>query len=81
MWMNKTATSSSKNELLAPKKKPAQQQSAAPTFKMLTVILHVEKPDIILLEDIDDINSNCIEYRIVAENTYYGRAPGDLGFH
>ncbi|XP_012058655.1 PREDICTED: vacuolar protein sorting-associated protein 13C [Atta cephalotes] len=59
--LNKTAvTSSSKNELMAPKKKPAQQQSAASTLKMLTVNLHVEKPDIILLEDMDDINSNCI---------------------
>ncbi|KAI4489144.1 hypothetical protein M0804_004642 [Polistes exclamans] len=28
--------------------------------QMLTVNLHVEKPDIILLEDMDDINSNCI---------------------
>ncbi|XP_018341629.1 PREDICTED: vacuolar protein sorting-associated protein 13C isoform X1 [Trachymyrmex septentrionalis] len=59
--LNKTATtSSSKNELVAPKKKPAQQQSVASTLKMLTVNLHVEKPDIILLEDMDDINSNCI---------------------
>ncbi|KAG5312576.1 VP13A protein, partial [Acromyrmex insinuator] len=59
--LNKTAnTSSSKNELVAPKKKPTQQQSATSTLKMLTVNLHVEKPDIILLEDMDDINSNCI---------------------
>lgn len=58
---NKTiTTSSSKNELVAPKKKPAQQQLAASTPKMLTMNLHVEKPDIILLEDMDDINSNCI---------------------
>lgn len=59
--LNKTvSTSSSKNELVAPKKKPAQQQLATSTLKMLTVNLHVEKPDIILLEDMDDINSNCI---------------------
>jgi len=59
--LNKTAvTSSSKNELVAPKKKPTQQQSTTSTLKMLTVNLHVEKPDIILLEDMDDINSNCI---------------------
>ncbi|XP_011630655.2 LOW QUALITY PROTEIN: vacuolar protein sorting-associated protein 13 [Pogonomyrmex barbatus] len=58
---NKTAITSaqsiSKSES---KKKPTQQQQAAPTSKMLTVNLHVEKPDIILLEDMDDINSNCI---------------------
>ncbi|XP_071565919.1 intermembrane lipid transfer protein Vps13 isoform X2 [Temnothorax nylanderi] len=59
---NKTTaiTSSSRNEPVMPKKKPAQQQSIASTPKMLTVNLHVEKPDIILLEDMDDINSNCI---------------------
>ncbi|XP_024872138.1 vacuolar protein sorting-associated protein 13 isoform X1 [Temnothorax curvispinosus] len=58
---NKTAiTSSSRNDAVMPKKKPAQQQSTASTPKMLTVNLHVEKPDIILLEDMDDINSNCI---------------------
>jgi len=58
---NKTAiTSSSKSESVMPKKKPTQQQSVASTPKMLTVNLHVEKPDIILLEDMDDINSNCI---------------------
>ncbi|XP_071648865.1 intermembrane lipid transfer protein Vps13 isoform X2 [Temnothorax longispinosus] len=58
---NKTAiTSSSRNDTVMPKKKPAQQQSTASTPKMLTVNLHVEKPDIILLEDMDDINSNCI---------------------
>ncbi|XP_011874480.1 PREDICTED: vacuolar protein sorting-associated protein 13C isoform X2 [Vollenhovia emeryi] len=59
---NKTAVAaSSRTELVMPKKKAAQQQSAAAsTAKMLTVNLHVEKPDIILLEDMDDINSNCI---------------------
>lgn len=57
---NKTVvTTSSKNESM-PKKKPVQQQSTVSTPKMLTVNLHVEKPDIILLEDMDDINSNCI---------------------
>ncbi|XP_043267936.1 vacuolar protein sorting-associated protein 13 isoform X2 [Venturia canescens] len=35
-------------------------QPAANASSMLTVNLHVEKPDIILLEDMDDINSNCI---------------------
>lgn len=54
--------SSSKGESVVSSKKkhPIQQQPVAPTPKMLTVNLHVEKPDIILLEDMDDINSNCI---------------------
>lgn len=54
--------SSSRGESVVPPKKkhPMQQQSVASTSKMLTVNLHVEKPDIILLEDMDDINSNCI---------------------
>lgn len=60
-----TATSlqsSSRGEsVVAPKRKhPTQQQPVVSTPKMLTVNLHVEKPDIILLEDMDDINSNCI---------------------
>ncbi|XP_014471667.1 PREDICTED: vacuolar protein sorting-associated protein 13C isoform X2 [Dinoponera quadriceps] len=42
------------------KKQQQPSQQAAPSPKMLTVYLHVEKPDIILLEDMDDINSNCI---------------------
>lgn len=65
--MNKTvAASSSRNEAALQKRKQqqqqlTQQQSAASTApKMLTVNLHVEKPDIILLENMDDINSNCI---------------------
>lgn len=54
--------SSSRGESVVPPKKkhPTQQQPVASTSKMLTVNLHVEKPDIILLEDMDDINSNCI---------------------
>ncbi|CAL1678436.1 unnamed protein product [Lasius platythorax] len=60
-----TATSlqsSSRGEsVVVPKRKhPTQQQPVVSTPKMLTVNLHVEKPDIILLEDMDDINSNCI---------------------
>lgn len=57
-------TSASRNESVMPRKKKEamQQQSvtAAQSPKMVTVNLHVEKPDIILLEDMDDINSNCI---------------------
>ncbi|XP_029176856.1 vacuolar protein sorting-associated protein 13 isoform X2 [Nylanderia fulva] len=55
--------SSSRGEstVTSKKKHPTtQQQPVALTPKMLTVNLHVEKPDIILLEDMDDINSNCI---------------------
>ncbi|XP_072763012.1 intermembrane lipid transfer protein Vps13 isoform X2 [Anoplolepis gracilipes] len=54
--------SSSRGESVVPPKKkhPTQQQPVTSTPKMLTVNLHVEKPDIILLEDMDDINSNCI---------------------
>ncbi|XP_076225482.1 vacuolar protein sorting 13C isoform X3 [Nomia melanderi] len=37
-----------------------KQTPAAMSKKMLTINLHIEKPDIILLEDMDDINSNCI---------------------
>nr|XP_012230348.1 PREDICTED: vacuolar protein sorting-associated protein 13C isoform X2 [Linepithema humile] len=57
------AASASRNEAALQKRKQqqlAQQQPAISTPKMLTVNLHVEKPDIILLENMDDINSNCI---------------------
>ncbi|XP_025156985.1 vacuolar protein sorting-associated protein 13 isoform X1 [Harpegnathos saltator] len=55
------STSKYYNEQIALKKKQTSQQAAAASSpKMLTVYLHVEKPDIILLEDMDDINSNCI---------------------
>ncbi|XP_053986716.1 intermembrane lipid transfer protein Vps13 isoform X2 [Hylaeus volcanicus] len=37
-----------------------KQTQAAPSKKMFTINLHIEKPDIILLEDMDDIDSNCI---------------------
>ncbi|CAK9800782.1 Intermembrane lipid transfer protein Vps13, partial [Anthophora quadrimaculata] len=46
----------SHNEPMVKKK----QVAAPPTKRMFTVNIHVEKPDIILLEDMDDINSNCI---------------------
>ncbi|XP_020292498.1 vacuolar protein sorting-associated protein 13C isoform X2 [Pseudomyrmex gracilis] len=52
----------SKSESVTPKKKqqPTQQEPTTSTPKMLTVNLHVEKPDIILLENMDDVDSNCI---------------------
>ncbi|XP_034937793.1 vacuolar protein sorting-associated protein 13 isoform X2 [Chelonus insularis] len=39
---------------------PRRKTAPPPKQTMITVNLHVEKPDIILLEDLDDINSNCI---------------------
>lgn len=40
--------------------KKRSPQTSENISKMMTLNLHVEKPDIILLEDMDDINSNCI---------------------
>lgn len=62
---NKTTTavqqvSKTYGESAASKRKQTSQPATAASSKMLTVNLHVEKPDIILLEDMDDINSNCI---------------------
>ncbi|OAD52957.1 Vacuolar protein sorting-associated protein 13A, partial [Eufriesea mexicana] len=37
-----------------------KKRSTTPTKKMFTINVHIEKPDIILLENMDDINSNCI---------------------
>ncbi|KZC12683.1 Vacuolar protein sorting-associated protein 13A, partial [Dufourea novaeangliae] len=37
-----------------------KQPPAASNKKMFTINLHIEKPDIILLEDMDNINSNCV---------------------
>ncbi|KAK9299460.1 hypothetical protein QLX08_007488 [Tetragonisca angustula] len=37
-----------------------KKQITSSTKKMFTINIHVEKPDIILLEDMDDINSNCV---------------------
>lgn len=45
---------------LALKKKANQAAAPAPPDMMMTINLHIEKPDIILLEDMDDIDSNCI---------------------
>lgn len=47
-------------ETAVSRKRQPLQPTTASKPKMLTVNLHVEKPDIILLEDMDDINSNCI---------------------
>ncbi|XP_026827312.1 vacuolar protein sorting-associated protein 13 isoform X2 [Ooceraea biroi] len=62
---NKTTAHPSRSEgamVTKKKQQPAQSQPQPTTStpKMLTVNVHVEKPDIILLENMDDINSNCI---------------------
>lgn len=41
-------------------KKRSAPQTPVSEPVMFTINLHVEKPDIILLEDMDNINSNCI---------------------
>ncbi|XP_011301984.1 vacuolar protein sorting-associated protein 13C isoform X2 [Fopius arisanus] len=50
---NSTITSQKGTDALKRKNPP-------PTPSMMTINLLVEKPDIILVEDMDDINSNCI---------------------
>lgn len=47
------------NETSSKKIKSSSAQPAA-AETMLTINLHIEKPDIILLEDMDNIDSNCI---------------------
>lgn len=42
-----------------------KKQIVSPTKKMFTINIHIEKPDIILLEDMDDINSNCIILNVI----------------
>lgn len=63
-----TSQSSQKgyNDVVIKKRSP--QTSGNQTNQMLTVNLHVEKPDIILLEDMDDINSNCILLNVCTIN-------------
>ncbi|KAK2581118.1 hypothetical protein KPH14_007937 [Odynerus spinipes] len=58
---NKTVSQSSqKGHNDAVTKRRTSPQTSENASTMLTLNLHVEKPDIILLEDMDDINSNCI---------------------
>lgn len=66
-FFNIESSTSSKNVSLSSQKgynevvnKKRSPQTSGNATQMLTVNLHVEKPDIILLEDMDDINSNCI---------------------
>lgn len=41
-------------------KKSKSSVAVQPVTSMFTINLHIEKPDIILLEDMDNIDSNCI---------------------
>lgn len=47
-----------------------RQTTVTPVKRMFTVNVHVEKPDIILLEDMDDINSNCIILNVIYAYAY-----------
>lgn len=57
----KTVVSKNYNEPVMKKKQPP----APPNKKMSTISLYVEEPNIILLEDMDDINSNCIILNVI----------------
>lgn len=58
------ADDTSKQPIQASQKVPEtvvkKRTEQAPGDTKLTINLHIEKPDIILLEDMDDIDSNCI---------------------
>lgn len=45
------------SDVAVKKKAPVAAPASSPP---MTINIHVEKPDIILLEDMDDINSHCI---------------------
>ncbi|XP_051160676.1 intermembrane lipid transfer protein Vps13 isoform X3 [Leptopilina boulardi] len=56
-------TSKQSQAIQASQKETVVKKKVTPTpgdMPKLTINLHVEKPDIILLEDMDDIDSNCI---------------------
>lgn len=55
-----TQQSTQKTQLEQTAKKKVNQPTPAQPDTMMTINLHIEKPDIILLEDMDDIDSNCI---------------------
>lgn len=57
---NKPVSQHVKNEPIVKKK-----QIVSSTKTMFTINIHIEKPDIILLEDMDDINSNCIILNVI----------------
>ncbi|XP_044002668.1 vacuolar protein sorting-associated protein 13 isoform X3 [Aphidius gifuensis] len=77
------ALMSSQKGVIDVKKKTTPSQ---PIPVMLTVNIHLEKPDIILLEDMDDINSNCIvlntelfmKVRMIGEHQVITGAVKDL---
>ena len=55
-----TGSVSQKTQIDALAKKKTNQSTTNPPAFMTTINIHVEKPAIILLEDMDDIDSNCI---------------------
>ena len=48
-------------------------QTLAPDPPKYTVNIHIEKPDIILLEDMDNIDSNCIILNVCCSFIYFLR--------
>lgn len=58
------------HELMVAKKKAQSQPVPAVSDNMMTINLHIEKPDIILMEDLDDINSNCIVLNVRNKKIY-----------
>lgn len=54
------ASQKMQHEMMIMKKKVQTQPVPAASDNMMTINLHIEKPDIILMEDMDDIDSNCI---------------------
>ncbi|XP_039957880.1 vacuolar protein sorting-associated protein 13 [Bactrocera tryoni] len=53
----------------------ASAQSTAANNKKMNLILHIEEPDIILVENLDDMNSNAIIFNVQAQLNY--RAIGE----
>lgn len=55
-----------------PKKKTTNQPVATPPTSVMTINILVEKPDIILLEDMDDMDSNCIVLNVCRPHKIFG---------
>lgn len=65
---NQNANQVSQKGIVESTQRKKTSQSAPTAISMLTINLHIEKPDIILLEDMDDINSHCIVLNV--RNSY-----------
>lgn len=59
------ASQKMQHELMVAKKKAQSQSVTTASDNMMTINLHIEKPDIILMEDMDDIDSNCILLNVI----------------